>query len=279
MFAGKQFDIVMGVDIHIIQPPGPVPPVPVPHPFIGMVYDPFEFIPFIGATTFVNGLPRAQAGTNVIATMPHIPIGGVFVKPPSNDGEIFMGSISVPGEGEPFSFMGCPVLTCHDVGMVSIPRFNRKSKAKPKSLVLPTSILICVPKGGMNILGDGYIISLSIIASLAGSAFYFRDMIKMRWLYEKEVKALKKVAEQMRKAGKSSEKIARILHKMRREIGIKYKKLTKPNELEKIYKRNIEEYGDPLGRTFESYLKEGYTYDDIIKGACKPGGKFLFFKR
>ena len=33
------------------------------HPFIGMVYDPMEFIPFIGATVMVNGMPRAQAGS------------------------------------------------------------------------------------------------------------------------------------------------------------------------------------------------------------------------
>jgi hypothetical protein len=34
MFIGKQFDPVMGIDTHLIQPPGPVPPVPVPHPFM-----------------------------------------------------------------------------------------------------------------------------------------------------------------------------------------------------------------------------------------------------
>lgn len=45
MLAGKQFDIVLGVDIHIIQPPGPVPPLPIPHPFIGMIFDPISFLP------------------------------------------------------------------------------------------------------------------------------------------------------------------------------------------------------------------------------------------
>ena len=31
MFAGKQFDIVMGVDIHIIQPGPSVPPIAYTH--------------------------------------------------------------------------------------------------------------------------------------------------------------------------------------------------------------------------------------------------------
>ena len=88
MPAVKMFDPVMGVDIHIIQPPGPVPPIPIPHPHIGMVFDPMEFLPVIGATVLVNGLPRGIAGS-AGRTMPfHFPIGGVFVKPPSNENEI-----------------------------------------------------------------------------------------------------------------------------------------------------------------------------------------------
>ena len=45
--ASKHLDIVLGVDIHIIQPPGPVPPVPIPHPFIGIVMDSGDYgVPF-----------------------------------------------------------------------------------------------------------------------------------------------------------------------------------------------------------------------------------------
>ena len=166
MFVGKQFDIVLGVDIHIIQPPGPVPPVPIPHPFVGMVYDPMEFVPILGASNLVNGIPRAQAGTTVKATPPHFPIGGTFIKPPSNDGEIFMGSMSVPVEGEPFPFLGCPVMTCQDAGMLPIPR-RRKSKSKPKSMVLPMSVLLPVPKGGMSFSPTPPIVSLTGVAMVA----------------------------------------------------------------------------------------------------------------
>lgn len=161
MFAGKQFDMVMGVDMHLIQPPAG-PPLPIPHPFIGMVFDPVEFVPIIGASILVNGLPRAQAGTTVKATIPHVPIGGVFVKPPDNDGEVYMGIIAINGEGEPLPSLGTPVLTCQDTGMVSIPRPQRKSKSKAKSLVLPTSILLPVPKGGPVILVGGLVVKFAI---------------------------------------------------------------------------------------------------------------------
>ncbi|MBK8492222.1 MAG: hypothetical protein IPL49_15405 [Saprospirales bacterium] len=146
MFVGKQFDIVLGVDIHIIQPPGPVPPVPIPHPFVGMVYDPMEFVPILGASNMVNGIPRAQAGTTVKATPPHFPIGGTFIKPPSNDGEIFMGSMSVPVEGEPFPFLGCPGDDMPGRRYVA-GSSSEESKSKPKSMVLPMSVLLPVPKG------------------------------------------------------------------------------------------------------------------------------------
>lgn len=73
MLAVKHLDPVLGVDIHfIITPPGAV--VPIPHPHIGIVFDPFDYLPLIGATVKVNGLPRAQAGTGGRTLPPHFPI-------------------------------------------------------------------------------------------------------------------------------------------------------------------------------------------------------------
>ncbi len=213
MFVGKQFDIVMGLDIHIIQPPGPVPPIPIPHPFIGIVFDPMEFIPIIGASILVNGVPRAQAGTAVKGVPPHFPIGGVFVKPPSNEGEIFMGSLTVPAEGEPLAFMVSPVLTCQDFGMLSIPRPNRKSKTKVKSFVLPTSILLCIPANTINIPDFKPTISmmgiaLKVVGKLLGKAKRMRT--SMRAVDEVAEKAAKEAAEKAAKeaAEKAAEKAA-----------------------------------------------------------------------
>ena len=92
MPAAKHGDPQLGVDIHLcIVPPGT--PVPLPTPHISVVFDPFDYIPFIGATTTVMGMKRANAGTSGIVV--HIPPGFPFAKPPEKDDELFMGSATV----------------------------------------------------------------------------------------------------------------------------------------------------------------------------------------
>lgn len=164
MPAAKTLDPVMGVDVHIVQPPGPVPPVPIPHPFIGMLIDPFDFVPIIGATIFVNGSPRALAGTAGKALPPHIPIGGMFVKPPANECEMFMGSSTVVADGDPFSYTALPALSCQDIGMVAPFRTNPKKKTKMKSLVLPTSVVLPIPMGPPVLVGGAPTISMMAMA-------------------------------------------------------------------------------------------------------------------
>ena len=61
MPAAKHLDPVMGVDIHIIlipTPAGPVP-TPLPHPFVGMIMDPFDYAP-IASGTFGSALARCR---------------------------------------------------------------------------------------------------------------------------------------------------------------------------------------------------------------------------
>ena len=63
MPAAKHGDPQLGVDIHLcVVPPGVPTPLPTPH--IAVVFDPFDYIPFIGATTTVMGMKRASAGTS-----------------------------------------------------------------------------------------------------------------------------------------------------------------------------------------------------------------------
>jgi hypothetical protein len=142
MPAAKHFDPVLGVDIHIILIPTPVGPVPtpLPHPFVGIIMDPFDYAPIIGATVMVNNIPRAQAGTAGIAVPPHIPMGGPFAKPPGNECEMFMGSTIVEVDGDAFSYLALPAISCHDIGMV--PPFRPKKPRKTYSLVLPTSVVL-----------------------------------------------------------------------------------------------------------------------------------------
>src|SRR5262245_58758246 len=109
LVAGKWFDPVVGIDLHNILTPAGVPVPAVPHPFIGIVFDPIGLVvgmaisagmsavfggPFSGPV-MINGVPAANTGTEVKGVPVHIPIGGTFVIPPSNEGSIITGSKTV----------------------------------------------------------------------------------------------------------------------------------------------------------------------------------------
>ncbi|WP_329956627.1 RHS repeat-associated core domain-containing protein [Collimonas humicola] len=109
--------------------------------------DPFDYLPFIGATVQVAGVKRATAGTQGLSV--HIPLG-VWMPPlrapegPQFDDQIFMGSKTVLADGSPFSRLGMPVLDCSVVGMV--PPFRLKKSAEPHmSMTLPTSVNLAIP--------------------------------------------------------------------------------------------------------------------------------------
>ncbi len=193
MLAAKHFDPVVGVDIHIIQPPGPVPPVPIPHPFVGFLIDPADYVPIIGSTVMINGMHRAQAGTAGKCVPPHIPIGGVFVPPPpGNECEMFMGSATVVIDGEVQSYMSLPALSCQSVGMPSIPRISPKKKTIPKCLMLPTTVVLPIPAGPPLMIGGPPTISMSAMAMKIGLAALGKGLKKLRKLQKgsKKIKAL-----------------------------------------------------------------------------------------
>lgn len=164
MPAAKTLDPVLGIDFHLIQPPG-APPVLLPHPAIGFVLDPFDFIPKLGADVFVNGLPRARAGTFGLM-VPHFPLGGTFVKPIGNEMQLFMGSKIVSADGDAFSYLGLPALSCQCIGLPPIPRKAKKPSKKLRGLVLPTSVVLAIPCGVF--VGGPPTISLMALAFRAG---------------------------------------------------------------------------------------------------------------
>ncbi len=179
--ASKHFDVILGLDVHIVQPPGTVPPVPIPHPFIGIVFDAFDYLPLIGSTITVNGLPRGQAGSAGLPLPSHLPIGGVFVKPPGNEGELFMGSSTVEADGEPFSYLGLPALSCADIGMPPPPRPPKdpgdgkppkpgKPSGGPVTLMTPMSVVLPIPMGRPVEVGGSPTISITALAFHAGAA-------------------------------------------------------------------------------------------------------------
>ena len=135
MPAAKHGDPQMGVDIHLcVVPPSPSP-VPLPTPHMSIVFDPFDYLPILGATVTVCGMKRAVAGTSGKAV--HIPPGFPFApKIPDTSDEIFMGSATVVADGDPFSFLAVPVLSCQVAGMPSPPRPKQHEK---KLMLLPTT--------------------------------------------------------------------------------------------------------------------------------------------
>src|SRR4030042_4570196 len=109
--AAKQGDQVMATDIHIIMipaPPGSPVPTPLPHPFMGILQ--------MGLSTnvMIMSKPAATVDSIAINTPPHIPQGGPFQKPPSNQGKVMLGSPTVKINGKMAARSGDMVQTCND---------------------------------------------------------------------------------------------------------------------------------------------------------------------
>ncbi|SDE51130.1 RHS repeat-associated core domain-containing protein [Variovorax sp. CF079] len=166
MPAAKHGDPQLGVDIHLcVVPPSPSP-VPLPTPHMSIVFDPFDYVPYLGATVTVCGMKRATAGTNAMVV--HIPPGFPFApKLPDKDDELFMGSATVVADGDPFSFIGVPVLGCQVAGMISPPRLKKKGK---KLMLLPTTFNLAIPT--TVFVGGPPTISLMGMASKLGFAAF-----------------------------------------------------------------------------------------------------------
>ncbi len=108
--AAKAGDKVQGVDIHIIMIPSPGGPVPtpLPHPFNGTITQ------GTSNDVMIESKPAATVDSIAMNTPPHIPQGGPFQKPPSNQGKIMMGSATVLINGKPAARMGEMVQDCND---------------------------------------------------------------------------------------------------------------------------------------------------------------------
>jgi uncharacterized Zn-binding protein involved in type VI secretion len=106
--AAKQGDKVTATDMHLIQPPAPSAPIIIPHPFAGLIDG--------GLSTDVNimGRPAATINSTASNTPLHVPIGGTFVKPPTNRATIIMGSATVFINGKPAARSGDKATTCND---------------------------------------------------------------------------------------------------------------------------------------------------------------------
>lgn len=119
--AAKQGDQVLGNDTHIVMVPSPGGPVPTP-----------MTLPFSGKLTggcspnvFIDGLPAAVVGSSATNVPPHIPPGGTFQNPPTNQGTVMAGSATVMINNKPAARTGNTVNTCAD----PVPAPNGKIQA------------------------------------------------------------------------------------------------------------------------------------------------------
>jgi uncharacterized Zn-binding protein involved in type VI secretion len=108
--AAKQGDQILATDTHIIMIPSPGGPVPtpLPHPFVGMIDG------GLSSNVKIMGMPAATVSSTASNMPPHIPQGGPFQKPPSNKGQIIMGSTTVFINNKPAARNGDTALTCND---------------------------------------------------------------------------------------------------------------------------------------------------------------------
>ncbi|MGP3593654.1 RHS repeat-associated core domain-containing protein [Vagococcus sp. WN89Y] len=175
MHSGAHFDPQLGLDIHTY-------PWPLPTPHIGLVFDVFDYLPLIGTTVHVNSIKRASAGTGGIAV--HIPVGGVWVPPlrmpggPQIEDELFMGSKTVSVDGEPFSRIGMPVLSCNILGMIPPFRLKRAAKPKPLSLTLPLTFNLAIPNN--VVVGGPPTVNLMALLMRAGLSGLGKGLKKLK---------------------------------------------------------------------------------------------------
>jgi uncharacterized Zn-binding protein involved in type VI secretion len=106
--AARKGDRIIAIDTHMIQPPGPTSPVPVPHPFAGIIDG------AVSSDVTIGGAAAATKDSTATNTPSHIPIGGSFVNPPSNKATITMGSATVTINGKAAARAGDTARTCND---------------------------------------------------------------------------------------------------------------------------------------------------------------------
>jgi uncharacterized Zn-binding protein involved in type VI secretion len=108
--AARADDTVSGQDTHIVLVPSPSGTTPTPQvlPFNG------RLARSLSPDVTVDGRAVAVVGSVAVNQPAHIPIGGTFQKPPSNQGTVQLGSMSVFANGKAVARIGDPVITCND---------------------------------------------------------------------------------------------------------------------------------------------------------------------
>jgi RHS repeat-associated protein len=154
--ANQHFTLVLGLDVHF----NTLPPFNPLHPFIGLVIDPMDYVPFVGGTVYINGRQRGVSDTSgMLLTWKHIPLfSGPFALMPliGHESVNFFGSVNTYADGSRLSPAGHMVMSCNDVGIPLSLQPSKKFQPLP-SLFAPTSISIPIPSGPPVFVGGPYV--------------------------------------------------------------------------------------------------------------------------
>jgi RHS repeat-associated protein len=161
LLTDNHLTIVLGIDIHFTT----LPPFNPFHPYIGIVIDPADYIPFLGTNVHINGFKRGNSDTGgIIIPLQHIPL---FTPPwlmmpiMGHESMNFFASETVYSDGTRMSPKGHMLMTCNDIGIplsLSLGKTKIGKKMLPfaPTLFAPTSFSLPIPTGKPVMVGGPY---------------------------------------------------------------------------------------------------------------------------
>jgi RHS repeat-associated protein len=275
MIGGKWMDMVVGVDIHFVLVPTPAGPVPtpLPHPFVGIIYDPVGLVvgaafstafsvilgvPFTGPV-LINSLPAASTGiqgTNK-PVMPHMPMppGTAWAMVPSAPKPPVPGRPPSPPSPAPTPQNDASMITGSKTVFISgtnAVRLGDLAMSCAEPIRLPSSTCIAIPMGMPVLIGGPP--ALDFMAALM-------SMIRTKWVSD-QLHALFKA-----KPGSWASKIICFFtgHPVDVASGMvvtDHVDFAVPGAIATIFDRTYfsrSTYDGPLGRGW------GYRYDQFIR--------------
>jgi RHS repeat-associated protein len=191
LLTDNHLTIVVGIDIHFTT----LPPFNPFHPYIGIVIDPADYIPFLGTNVHVNGMKRGNSDTGgIIIPLQHIPL----FTPPwlmmpiiGHESMNFFASETVYSDGTRMSPKGHMLMTCNDIGIplsMSIGKTKVGKKMLPfaPTLFAPTSFSLPIPTGKPVMVGGPYPPDWGgMLTGLAASIGFSTLLKKVRGLVKK----------------------------------------------------------------------------------------------
>jgi len=188
----QHFTLIIGIDVHFTTLP-PFNPV---QPFIGLLIDPMDYVPFLGGTVFFNGRHRGVSDTSgMLLTWKHFPLftGPFALMPLIGDESVnFFGSLNTYVDGSRLSPAGHLVMSCNDIGIPLSLQPGKKFVPIP-SLFAPTSFSIPIPSGPPVMVGGPYVPDWAGALKNLAMSYGFGSLMKIGGaLARRALKALNK---------------------------------------------------------------------------------------